>query len=199
MRCGGTILVTGTTTLGSSSLLGTTGIARYSPAGLLDSSLGTSGTLSIPNLQLGEGLALQPDGRILVAGYVAVAGDIVFGVMRLGTNGFPDLDFGSAGLATAGFSTLDEFARDVTLDGQGRILLSGQSSNQSNPDFAVARFSSAGVLDGSFDGDGKFTVDFFGSFDGAENVAVQADGKVVLGGFATNASAVRYGLARFNP
>ncbi len=199
IESGGTILVTGTTTLGSSPLLGTTGLARYSSAGLLDSSLGTSGTLSIPNMQLGEGLALQPDGKILVAGYVAVAGDIVFGLMRLGTNGFPDLDFGSGGLATAGFTTQDDYARDVTLDAQGRILLSGQASNLSNPDFAVARFSSTGVLDGSFDGDGKFTVDFFGSFDGAENVAVQADGKVVLGGFATNASAVRYGLARFNP
>ncbi len=100
----GTILVTGTITMGTSSVLAHTGLARYSNAGALDSSLGTHGTLSIPNMQLGDGLALQPDGKILVAGNVAVTGNTLLGVMRLRTNGFPDLDFGFAGLATAGFA-----------------------------------------------------------------------------------------------
>ncbi len=107
----GTILVTGTITMGTSPALAHTGRARYSSAGALDSSLGTHGTLSIPNMQLGDGLALQPDGKILVAGNVVVTGNTVFGVMRLGTNGFPDLDFGSAGLATAGFNALADQQR----------------------------------------------------------------------------------------
>ncbi len=107
----GTILVTGTITMGTSPVLAHTGLARYSNAGALDSSLGTHGTLSIPNMQLGDGLALQSDGKILVAGNVAVTGKTVFGVMRLGANGFPDLDFGSAGLATAGFNALTDQQR----------------------------------------------------------------------------------------
>jgi uncharacterized delta-60 repeat protein len=199
IESGGSILVTGTITMGSSPVLAHTGLARYSTAGALDASLGTGGTVSIPNLQLGDGLVLQPDGKILVAGNAPVTGNTVFGVMRLGTNGFPDLDFGTSGLATAGFTTLTDFAYDVTLDAQGRILVSGQASNQSNPDFALARFSPTGVLDSSFNDDGKITVDFFDASDGAENVAVQPDGKIVLGGFAVNANAVRYGLARINP
>jgi hypothetical protein len=79
--------------------------------------------------------------------------------------------------------------------------VSGQSSNLVNAaaDFAVARFTTAGVPDVSFDEDGKFTVDFFDSGDSAENVAVQADGRILLGGFVTNGNAVRYGLARFFP
>ena len=80
-----------------------------------------------------------------------------------------------------------------------RILVSGQTSNQANPDFAVARFTSAGVLDTSFDDDGKFTVDFFDASDSAENVAVQTDGKIVLGGVGANGTALRYGLARITP
>jgi hypothetical protein len=63
----------------------------------------------------------------------------------------------------------------------------------------VARFTPAGVLDADFDDDGKFTVDFFGAGDSAENVVVQPDGRVLLGGFTANGSAVRYGLARFVP
>jgi hypothetical protein len=73
------------------------------------------------------------------------------------------------------------------------------SSNLSNGDFAVARFDVNGVLDASFDGDGRFTVDFFGSFDGAENVLVQPDGKIVLGGFAANGLQERFAIARITP
>jgi uncharacterized delta-60 repeat protein len=123
----GTILVTGPITMGTSPELAHTGLARYSNAGVLDSSLGTHGTLSIPNMQLADDLALQPDGKILVAGNVAVTGNTLFGVMRLGTNGFPDLDYGFAGLATAGHTALTDFSRDVTLDAQGRVLVSGST------------------------------------------------------------------------
>jgi uncharacterized delta-60 repeat protein len=199
IESGGSILVTGLITMGSSGALGHTGLARYTPAGALDDSLGPDGTLSLTNSSLGDGLAVQSDGRILVAGYAVVAGDFHFAVMRLESSGSPDGSFGSLGLATAGFSTQDDYGRDVTIDSAGRILVSGQSSNLADPDFAVARFTPAGVLDASFDDDGKFTVDFFGSFDGAENVAVQPDGRILLGGFVTNGTAVRYGLARFVP
>ena len=54
-------------------------------------------------------------------------------------------------------------------------------------------------MSGGFDTDGKLTVDFFASFDGAENIEIQADGKVVLSGFAANAGRTSYGLARINP
>jgi uncharacterized delta-60 repeat protein len=195
----GNILVTGPTTIGTSSALGHAGLARYTPAGILNDSLGTDGTLSLAGMSLGEGLAVQSDGKILVAGNASVAGDIHFAVMRLEKGGAPDGSFSSMGLATAGFTTQDDFGRDVTVDSAGRILVSGEASNRANPDFAVARFTPAGVLDAAFDDDGKFTVDFFGSFDGAENVAVQADGKILLGGFAANGNTVRYGLARFVP
>jgi uncharacterized delta-60 repeat protein len=200
IESGGTILVTGTITMGS-PVLGHAGLARYSATGVLDASLGTNGTLSIPGISLGDGLALQADGRILVAGNAIVNFDTHFAVMRLLTSGAADPSFGSGGLATAGFTVNDDYGRDVTLDGAGRILVSGQSSNLVNSaaDFAVARFTTAGVLDATFDDDGLFTVDFFGGGDSAENVAVQPDGRIVLGGFAANGTAVRYGLARINP
>ena len=81
----------------------------------------------------------------------------------------------------------------------GRILLSGQASNTVHPDFAVARLLPNGTLDGSFSDDGRFSVDFFDASDGAENIAVQPDGKIVLGGFAQNGATVQYALARINP
>ena len=195
----GRILVSGTITMGGSPVLENAGLARYTASGGLDTSFGAAGVHSIPLRSVGEALVLQGDGRILLAGSTAVAGRANFAVMRLLANGSADGSFGSGGLATVGFSTQDDFARDLALDANGRIIVSGQASNRVNPDFAVARFTSGGVLDASFDGDGRFTVDFFGSFDGAENVGIQPDGRILLGGFASNGNSVRYGLARFVP
>jgi hypothetical protein len=64
--------------------------------------------------------------------------------------------------------------------------------------FAVARFNSDGTLDTDFADDGKLTIDFFGFTDIAENVTVQPDGKIVLGGLARD-DVDGYGLARVNP
>jgi uncharacterized delta-60 repeat protein len=87
----------------------------------------------------------------------------------------------------------------MAIQADGRIVIAGQSSNKSNPGFGVARFAANGAPDASFGSAGKLTIDFFGSFDGAENVAVQPDGKIVVGGFATNGTRTGYGLVRILP
>jgi len=196
---GGSILVTGTITLSGQNVLENLGAARYTADGLPDSSFDGDGKLSIAGHSLGDGLALQPDGKLLVAGSTRIAGNRDFAVMRLLANGAPDGSFGSLGLATVSFTTNDDFGRSVALQADGKILVSGQSSNSSNPDFALARFDANGIVDGSFDGDGRLTVDFFGSGDGAESVAVQPNGRIMLGGFAANGTAVRFALARVAP
>lgn len=81
----------------------------------------------------------------------------------------------------------------------GKIVVAGRSSNI-NVDFALARFNPNGTLDTGFGGNGggKLTFDFFGSTDIAESVAVQPDGKIVLGGLARD-NVDGYGVARINP
>ncbi len=195
----GAILLSGALTLGSSPVLGHAGLARYDAIGNPDNSFGTVGRLTLANLALGEALALQADGRIVIAGSAPVGGRSAFAVMRLGGNGAIELSFGSSGLATAAFSIEDDFARAVLVQADGRIVVAGQSSNRINPDFAVARFAANGAPDASFGSAGKLTTDFFGSFDGAENVAVQPDGKIVVGGFARNGTSTGYGLVRILP
>jgi uncharacterized delta-60 repeat protein len=199
VQANGAILVSGVLTLGSSPVLGHAGLARYDAIGNPDNSFGTAGKLTLPNLALGEALALQADGRIVIAGSAPIGGRSAFAVMRLGGNGAIELGFGSSGLATAAFSIEDDFARAVLVQADGRIVVAGQSSNRINPGFAVARFGTNGAPDASFGSGGKLTIDFFGSFDGAENVVVQPDGKIVVGGFATNGSRTGYGLVRILP
>ena len=196
LQANGAILVSGAITLNGSPVLENAGVARYTAGGLPDNSFDADGKLAIPNLLVGEALALQVDGKILLAGSANAGGAKQFALLRLSGSGAMDGSFGTAGLSTVAFSSQDDFGRGIALQADGKILVSGQSSNRANPDFALARFDTAGVLDASFDTDGKLTVDFFGAGDSAENVAVQADGKIVLGGFAVNGSRVNYGLAR---
>lgn len=85
----------------------------------------------------------------------------------------------------------------VAIQVDGRIVVAGRSG-LTNPDFAVARYLPNGTLDGGFANAGKLTVDFFGSADIAESVAVQSDGRIVLGGLARD-NVDGYGLARVNP
>ncbi len=72
----------------------------------------------------------------------------------------------------------------------GKVVVSGYSNN----DFVLARYSSTGVLDTSFDGDGKVTTDFGGNNYGYA-LAVQADGKLVVAG-ESNSNAIA--VARYN-
>jgi uncharacterized delta-60 repeat protein len=195
----GAILVSGVLTLNGSPALEHAGIARFLADGALDASFGTAGRKTFADLAIGEGLALDAGGRILLAGHTRVGGDRVFAMQRLDPNGNLDGGFGTAGLATAALTTNDDFGRALAVHPDGRIFVAGQSSNQSNPDFGIACFGSGGTLDTAFDGDGKVAFDFFGGFDGAENIAVQADGLVVVSGFARNGNRTNYALARFAP
>ena len=79
----------------------------------------------------------------------------------------------------------------------GKIVVAGEG-NLVNPNFALARFNPDGTLDTSFAVDGKLVVDFFGFEDRAENIAVQADGKIVAAASRTS-STDGYGLVRVNP
>lgn len=72
-------------------------------------------------------------------------------------------------------------------------------ANQALRDFAIARYLPNGSLDTSFDSDGLLTLDFFGAGDTAKDVAIQPDGRIVVGGLATNGVSVGMGLVRVNP
>ena len=192
------IVVSGLITTLASPVLGHAGLARLDANGALDTGFAAAGKQVLTGTALGEAMVLQADGKILVGGNAVGSGLTQFGLMRLTADGAPDPSFGG-GLVLTSFTTLGDYGYALSLDANGRVLLAGQSANQANSDFAVSRYTADGVLDTGFDSDGKLTIDFFGSFDGAESVLVQPDGKIVLGGYARNGASLGYGLVRVNP
>ena len=198
----GAIVVSGNP-IGTAAGFDHTDMARYDSNGGLDATFGSGGKLSLGGALVGEGLALQGDGRFVLVGSVNVGTGATatarFALMRLNTNASPDTSFGNAGTVSTDISGRGDSAFAVAIQNDGRIVVAGRSSDQVSSDFALARYNLDGTLDTNFgNGFGIFTVDFFGSTDIAESVVLQADGKIVLGGLARN-NVDGYGLARFNP
>jgi len=124
-------------------------------------------------------VAIQPDGRIVVAGTAFLNGSgREWFVARYFPSGQLDTGFGSGGKTITSF-TGDDDVGALALQADGKIVVVGGAGGQ----FGVARYNSDGSPDASFDGDGKLTTDFSGTGkDRADDVAVQPDGKIVVVG-----------------
>jgi uncharacterized delta-60 repeat protein len=118
---------------------------------------------------------------------------------RFGSDGAIDTAFGTQGVVTTAFGAGEDFARGISLQPGGRIVVVGQSSGATVSDFDIARYLADGTLDASFGDGGRLAVDFFGATDGEECVATQADGRLVVAGLATNGSSTGLGLVRQVP
>ncbi len=185
-------------------------LARYNSDGSLDSYLDKDGKLvsqigktesdfsmptyggytSTSNLyDYANSVAVQSDGKILVAGST---GYTDFALARYNSDGSLDVSFGSAGKVITDFGASED-AQSIEVQNDGKILVGGYSGDYSSHNFAIARYNSNGSLDTTFDTDGKVTTDFGGD-DKGYSLAVQNDGKILLGGYSGN----NFALARYN-
>ena len=140
-------------------------------------------------------VAIQPDGKIVVAGQTGTA----FALARYNTDGTLDSSFSGDGKQTTSFAGQSDIATGVAIQADGRIVAGGHSftGGAAARDFALARYNPDGTLDTSFSGDGKQTLDL-GSNDIAEGVAIQPDGRIVLAGHQDlSALDTRFAIARF--
>jgi uncharacterized delta-60 repeat protein len=178
-----------------------TGIAKLHPNGTLDTSFGTGGKVAIPGANVGRGLARQSDGKLLLVGGTDTFPSS-FAVVRLDADGSYDSSFGNAGAMTQRISDSTtgegDIAAAVAIRHDNRIYVAGKSGSI-NENFGLMRLNANGSLDTTFGTNGISTVDFNGLADGAESLAIQGDGKIVMGGYATPTSSDGYGLARVHP
>ncbi|HYV93495.1 MAG TPA: T9SS type A sorting domain-containing protein [Chitinophagales bacterium] len=156
--------------------------------GSLDSTFGNNGEV---NTSIGIGasaansVALQSDGKILVAGYSNNGADDDFTLVRYNTNGTLDSSFNNDGILTTDFGSNDQ-ANSIAIQSDGKIVVAGVSDS----DFAVIRYSQDGTPDSSFGIDSKLTTAIGISDDEAHSVAIQSDGKIVAAGFSNTSFTV---------
>ncbi len=189
-------------------------VARYNTNGSLDKRFGNNGKITTDffrNVDQVNALAIQPDGKIVVAGFAQLAGaggtPRVFALARYTSDGRVDSSFGNGGSLTTSFGGTFAAASAIMLQPDGKIVVAGTADfnprvPNSGLDFALARYLANGSLDASFGDAGKVVFDFFGSFDQANAAALQPDGKIIVAGSASYDSLNRdigFSLTRFNP
>jgi uncharacterized delta-60 repeat protein len=179
--------------VGRTSVNNDAAVFRLTRKGNLDSTFDGDGLKTIDSGDIEEtyATAIQPDGKILVAGRTGLNTSAV--VYRLNPNGSLDPTFdgdGARGFDLGG----DEIALGVAVQTDGKIVFAGATSV--NQDVAVWRVNSNGSPDLTFDGDGVRTIDS-GGFELGQALAIQPDGKiVVVGSTSIGGNAAVY---RLNP
>jgi len=173
-------------------------VTRLNPDGSNDISFGTNGMVFI---DLGDEqaycMALQPDGKILLAGEAGQFGG-AFGVIRLTDSGSLDPTFGNNGLTLVEMGPGSESIWKIELLPDGRIIAGGGVADGSNFDFALIRLLPDGSLDNTFSFDGK-VVTTIADVDLFQSMAVGSDGKITAVGIAEEGASDREALlVRYN-
>jgi uncharacterized delta-60 repeat protein len=157
-------------------------VLRYNADGSLDTGFGTNGVVIYDNGngEYGNAVALQGDGRIIVAGQSNNGTDNDLVLLRYNTDGSLGTSFGTGGVAIYDSGNSD-IGNAVTLQDDGRIIVAGQSNNGTDNDLVLLCFNADGSLDTGFGTNGVATYDS-GSTDYGYAVALQEDGRIIVAG-----------------
>jgi uncharacterized delta-60 repeat protein len=176
-------------------------LVRYNTNGTPDGTFGTAGkvTMSVDNADDGAlAVAIQGDGKIAVAGTSFNGSDYDLALVRFSTGGVPDAGFGAGGVVTSGIGPADDVATAILQQPDGKIVVAGYASDGTDFDFAIARYTSGGVLDGGFGTGGVTTTPIGSTADIGGGLARQSDGKLIVAGYTMGASDLEIAVARYD-
>ena len=153
--------------------------------GELDTTFGTRSGYSLAGFTSGGdagGVAIQADGRIVVAGKTYSQTHVYWSLARFHPDGAPDSGFGQGGTLTTPLPNDSDgsgYADALIIQRDGKILAAGTGA----PGFTLVRYHPDGSLDDAFGSNGIVTTSM-GEYSSAYTIAVQEDGKILAGGYA---------------
>src|SRR5262245_5147909 len=158
----------------------------------LGKATGPESQTSGPSSGEASGVAVLPDGKILVGGQRSTLyTDPMFGsftysdivLVRLSPNGSPDGSFGNAGVVPHNYGTFDK-AEGMAVQPDGKVLVVGSTLG----DFSLFRYHGDGSPDSGFGNNGVATTDFGAESAFGRKVVLQPDGKAVVAGYFTSST-----------
>lgn len=159
-------------------------LARFNTDGSLDTGFGSSGvvTTAIGIEAKIQAIKIQPDGKIVVAGYTYEAPVSKFVVARYDSTGALDGSFNTTGIVMTEIEYSSR-AYALGIQSSGKIIAGGYAVGDAFNEFALARYTTAGALDNTF-GTGGMVVTTVGNDDASINsIVIQSDDKIVAAGF----------------
>lgn len=171
-------------------------------AGSVDTSFGGGiNTTPVGFEDYANAVAVQPDGKVIVAGSSSSSAGTFITLVRYGRDGGLDATFGSGGKLVTPVGADNDAAHAVAVQADGRIVVVGSSSQPgTGDDFVVLRYQADGTLDAGFGNGGKVVTSFSTDSDRALAVAIQDDGKIVVAGETQSGAAttgVDFAIARY--
>jgi uncharacterized delta-60 repeat protein len=167
-------------------------LIRYNTNGTLDNTFNGTGIATIStnagatSYEDITGIVVQADGKIVTNGSITDGSNYDFLALRFNSNGTLDNTFDADGSRIINIGVGNDVGSVIALQPDGKMVLVGSSSNGTNDDFAIVRLNTDGSFDNTFDADGKLTLPIFAGSDIADAVRILPDGKILIGGRATN-------------
>jgi uncharacterized delta-60 repeat protein len=184
-------------------------LKRFNANGSVDTSFGNGGKV-LTDFMGGYGsfdqvnsLVVQPDGKLLAAGYAELEPATDLALARYNPDGSLDTSFGSGGKVTTDFGGGDNYAHALVLQpalgtDDVKIVAAGSAGVDGQDEFALARYNADGTIDSGFGNSGTITTAFAGGPDFATRVLLQPDGKLVATGTAQVGGSKEFALARYD-
>ncbi len=180
---------------------------RYEINGALDASFGSGGKLITvvgSAYSAARAVALQPDGKFLVAAQCLTGTKNDFCTLRYNANGTLDTSFGSGGIRVTSVGSGNDYLTSITLQPDDKLILAGHCAASGGLDFCAVRFTAAGALDATFGTGGKLTTAISNgatpatSNDYVTAMTLQPDGKLLLAGYCRSGSFDKFCVARYD-
>ncbi|MBK9980939.1 MAG: T9SS type A sorting domain-containing protein [Saprospiraceae bacterium] len=174
-------------------------VVRYLPDGSPDPDFGIDGIVRIDFNGVSSScyaIALQSDGRIVLAGQTSINNASDFAVAQLNTDGSPDTTFSHDGKVITDLTTMYEFANTVLIQKDGKIIAAGRLESKTYSDFAAVRYLANGDLDPDFGVQGIVTTSIRDE-DEARCGVIQSDGKIILAGFSSVSAKGDFTMVRY--
>ncbi len=161
-------------------------LVRYFSSGTLDWFFGDHGKVITDlggSYDEARSVAIQNNGKIIVAGYSWNGSNYDFSLVRYCADGSLDIKFGIGGKVITDMGSHNgDYACNIAIQSDGKIVVAGYTGSSGNEDFALVRYNGNGILDTTFSDDGKVITDLGGFDDRACGVAIQNDGKIIAAG-----------------
>src|SRR5207249_4338042 len=175
--------------------------AARANTGDLDPAFGTGGQVVTPifnGYDVASALVLQPDGKLVAAGYAYSASNTAVALVRYNANGSLDTSFGTGGKVTTAIGSVDDEVFALVRQPDGKLVAAGYTSGANSTAFALVRYNADGSLDTGFGTGGKVTTAIGSIDDEVFALVLQPDGKLVAAGYTSGASNTAFALVRYN-
>lgn len=167
----------------------------------LDTSFGEDGKVTFSLGHFSDqalAVAIQSDGKIVVAGSSSNGSNLDFALARYNSDGSLDTSFNYDGTVTTLGGSDDDVINSIALQEDGRIVAGGYSANGTDRDFAILRYNSDGTLDSDFGSNGMTIVSVSNENDEITSLAIDDDGRIIVTGYVTGTNGRIVSVSRYN-